>query len=556
MSAHLRSVVFCAGLAMSLNCGQLRAAQEPKQVPPIQASTHMVTLEVVAKDRQGRHATGLTAADFQVFEQTPSKGKQKHEQKIAIFREVHIAELVAQAKAEVQVPAGVYTNLITQQKEPVPPTILLVDGLNTEVRFQLQVHVQMLKMLRSLPTNMPIAVFLFAHRLQMLQDFTTDPSLLQAALGKAITTAGQGLAFVHPLDDPDTLSAQLGKMPHTSPLLVEAATKFEEETYGSTVDMRVRETVEALISLGRHVSGFPGRKNLLWISTSFPISLTANEQLHSYESQIGRLFGVLSAAKVAVYPINPAGVLPPTVFEAGTRPGASSGAGMISAQQRETWMQNVLQDTMEAIAEGTGGRVCTGNNDLGDCVHKAVEDSSSFYEIAYYPESKIWNGEYRKIILKTRQTGTHLAYRDGYFAEGADTSDQRSELLSACGDYLDATSIFIAARRLPADSPESLKFYVMANLAALTLAPLSDGSHDLNVMVAVCTFDKEGSPVQLMSEEVNRKFGAKEYQALIAAGGFAHIVSVPGPKPAGVRLIVRDVPSGRLGSVRINVGDT
>ena len=257
MSAHLRTAVFCASLAMSLKSGQLRAAQESKQVPPIQVSTHMVTLEVVAKDRQGHHATGLTPADFQVFEQTPSRGKEKLEQKIAAFREVRMADLVAQANAETQVPAGVYTNLITLQKEPVPPTILLVDGLNTEVKFQLQVHLQMLKMLRSLPTNVPIAVFLFGHRLQMLQDFTTDPSLLQAALGKAITTAGQGLASVHPADDPDTLSAQLAKMPHASPLLVEAATKFEEETYRSTMDMRVRETIEALISLGRHVSGFP-----------------------------------------------------------------------------------------------------------------------------------------------------------------------------------------------------------------------------------------------------------------------------------------------------------
>jgi len=559
MTQHLRAAVLCAGVAMSLNCDQLCGAQTSKQAPPVQVSTRMVTLEVVAKDHQGHHATGLTAADFQLFEQTRG-GKEKHEQKIAVFREVRVADLTAQAGNDVQVPAGVYTNLVTFHKEPIPPTILLVDGLNTEVRLQSQVHAQMLRMLKSLPSNVPVAVFMLGHSLQMLQNFTTDPSLLQAALGKAIAPTGQGPAKVNPRDDPDTLASQLQTMGAYVPAeAIAAAVKFEQETYGATMDMRVSETLEALISLGRHMSGFPGRKNLLWISSSFPISLRAGEDLHNYDAQMQRLAGVLSEAKVAVYPINPAGVLPSTVFDAGTRPRSYSGKGVGSTLQHETTMRNAEQDTMVAVAEDTGGRVCTGNNDLGDCVHKAVEDSSTFYEIAYYPDSQNWNGEYRKIILKSRQSGLHLAYRGGYFAtaEGAENpTDQKAELQSACGDYLDATSIFVAAKRLPGDAPESLKFYLMASLPALTFAPMRDGSLELNVTLAVCTFDTKGSPMQLMSEGVTRKFDAKEYQLLTAAGGFAHMVSIPGPRPAAVRLIVKDIPSGRLGSVRIKVDET
>jgi VWFA-related protein len=536
---------------------------------PVQVSTRMVTLEVVAKDRQGHHATGLTAADFQVFEQTPSRGKEKHEQKIAVFREVRMAELATQASSEMQVPAGLYTNLVAFHKEPIPPTILLVDGLNTEVRFQLQVHVQMLKMLRSLPSNVPVAVFLLGHRLRMLQGFTTDPSLLQAALGKAITTEGQGLAQVHPFDDPDepgnTLSAPGSASPVSREMnaLAGAAASFALRIYAATTDRRVSETVAALTALGRHLAGYPGRKNLLWISTSFPVSLTPpllpDDLMRDYAAQVQRLTGVLSEAKVAVYPINPAGVLPPAVFDAGARPRDSSVGRTADAMHRETAMRNAEQDTMEAIAEGTGGRICTGDNDLSDCVHKAVDDSSTFYEIAYYPDSQNWNGEYRKIILKSRQSGLRLAYRDGYFAraEGAENAtDQKTELQSACRDYLDATSIFLAAKRLPGESAEQLKFYLMANLSALTLAPTNDGGHELNVTVAACTFDKEGSPVQMMTEAVNRKLDAQAYQTLTAAGGFAHVLSIPGPKPAAVRLIVRDIPSGRLGSVHIKVDDT
>ncbi|HXX99376.1 MAG TPA: VWA domain-containing protein, partial [Candidatus Limnocylindrales bacterium] len=254
-----------------------------KPAAPVHASTRMVSLEVVAKNHQGRHATGLTAADFQVFEQAPSRGKARHEQKIAVFREVRIADLATQAGSGLQVPAGVHTNLVSLQKEPIPPTILLVDGLNTDVRFQSQVHVQMLRMLRSLPSNVPVAVFLLGHRLRLLQNFTTDPALLQAALDNAITPAGQGLAQVHPRDDPNSLAAQLETMGQfVPPEAIAAAWEFEQQTYGSTMDTRVYETIEALISLARHLSGFPGRKNLLWISTTFPISLAAGAELHNY----------------------------------------------------------------------------------------------------------------------------------------------------------------------------------------------------------------------------------------------------------------------------------
>jgi hypothetical protein len=96
-----------------------------------QAATRMLTIEVVVKDRQGHHVSGLKASDFQIFEQTPSRGKEKREQKIAAFREVRMAELADQARSATKIPPGVYASPVVLQKDPVPPTILLVDGLNT-----------------------------------------------------------------------------------------------------------------------------------------------------------------------------------------------------------------------------------------------------------------------------------------------------------------------------------------------------------------------------------------------------------------------------------------
>jgi len=92
----------------------------------------MVTVEVVARDHHGNPATGLTAADFQLFDQSAGFHKEKKLQKIAAFRALGISDFGSKNNDTIQVPAGVYTNLVTLQKDPVPPTIILVDGLNTD----------------------------------------------------------------------------------------------------------------------------------------------------------------------------------------------------------------------------------------------------------------------------------------------------------------------------------------------------------------------------------------------------------------------------------------
>lgn len=517
-------------------------------VTTFKASTRMVTLEVVAKDRNGNHVTGLKASDFQVFEQSRSRGKQKYQEKIAAFREVRMADLASQLPSKLQVPTGIYTNVITLPQEPVPPTIFLVDGLNTDIKDQMQVHVQLLKMLRSLPNNVPVAVFLFGHKLRMVQDFTSDPKLLQAALGDVKSLAGQNVAKLDPTEDPDSLPAKLdsfrGMLP---PELLAAVEHFEREHYVGDMDLRVRETIEALTTLARQMAGYPGRKNLLWISTGFPIAINDADNIpRDYWLPLKRMASALSEAKIAVYPINPAGVQGFSLFQAGTRRRNNS-------VLLETNMRSSEQDTMEVIASGTGGRVCTGDNDLGDCVQKAMDDSSSFYEIAYYPDSQTWNGEYRKVLLRSRQSGLHLSYRQGYFATSEGDQDQKSELRQAtCDDYLDATSIFIAAKRLPDGSPDQLKFYMTINTSALTAPETNNGGRDLHFIIAACSFDRDGRAQQLMSEDIHHEFTKAEYQGLLQ-NGLPHIVSIPGPQPAAVRLLVKDLASGRLGSVGIKL---
>jgi VWFA-related protein len=533
----------------------------------VRTYTRLVNLEVVVKDSKGNHIKDLKPEDFQIEEQTPAKSGKWSGQKIAEFREVHMAVLAAPVEMQPQMPPGSYTNALTVRQDPVPPTIILVDGLNTPVEVQPQVHVQMLKMLRQLPTNVPVAVFLLGDRLTLLQGFTRDPKLLLAALSKAHSTAGYGLQISDPRDDPNSISNLLADAGGAyAGDMIAALTQFDEKIYSGSMEDIVGRTIHALSSLANNVAGYPGRKNLLWISTSFPINMMAVgavgasddswTELPNYTQAVEHLTRVLSDAKVAVYPVNPAGVQTYQLYQGAARLTAAQTApqGFSQSMTRDVMTQNASVDTMHMVADGTGGIVCTGDNDLGDCVRKAVDDSSDFYEISYYSDSPYWNGEARKIEVKSTQHGARLEYRKGYFASPEGNPDpklQSAELQSDCDDYLDATSVTFTAKNLPSDTPGDLKFSLVVDPAALTFTPTADGTRQLNLDIAVCTYNQKDWSLNLMNYPVNRKLTAQQFNGLMATGKLTDAILVPGPKPAAIRLLVKDVATGKLGSVYI-----
>jgi VWFA-related protein len=550
-------------------------------VPPsdytVRTYTRLVNLEVVIKDSKGNHIQGLEPEDFSIEEQTPIKSGKWSGQKIAEFREVHMGSLAAPVEMQPEMPPGSYTNALTVRQDPVPPTIILVDGLNTPVEVQPQVHVQMLKMLRQLPPNVPVAVFLLGDRLTLLQSFTRDPKLLQAALEKAHSTAAYGMQMGDPRDDSNSIGnllAEAGGGTYSADM-VAALAAFDQSVYSGSMSDVVGRTLHALSSLANNVSGYPGRKNLLWISTSFPISLMAVSavgapvgvptlhdwaELPNYTQEVERLTRILSDAKVAVYPVNPAGVQTLQLYQAGSRITQSQATpqGFSQSTTRDVMTQNAAVDTMHMVADGTGGIVCTGDNDLGDCVRKAVDDSSDFYEISYYSDSPYWNGEARKIAVKSTQHGARLEYREGYFASPEGNPDpklQSAELQSDCDDFLNATSVTFTAKSLPSDAPGDLKFSLVVDPAAVTFAPTADGAHQLHLDVAVCTYNRKDWPINLMNYPVNMKLTAQQFNSVMSTGKLTDTIRVPGPEPAALRLMVKDVTTGKLGSVYIKTGD-
>jgi VWFA-related protein len=196
-------------------CQEKNQAQAPstQHEPPavLKVTTRLITVDVVAKDHHGNPVKDLQASDFQITEQGKSG---KAQQQIASFRLLDraLAKFADQERSSLQLPASVYTNLVTTKSLSVPPTILLVDGLNTDASTQTQVRQKMVRLLASSPSDVPMAVFLLGRNLRLLQNFTTDTKLLRAAAERALTLEATNLQTKDLRDDTMSHSSLLEEM--------------------------------------------------------------------------------------------------------------------------------------------------------------------------------------------------------------------------------------------------------------------------------------------------------------------------------------------------------
>src|SRR5208282_3766759 len=176
MSRSISPLVVASTLAAIMAVPSvLRAQETTSEIPSvtIRASTRLVLVDVVVTDKKGQPITGLKAEDFTVEE----NGKK---QKIASF-----SPPGADQKAPQPVPPGLLTNRPEYLKPAGVPTVLLLDAANSHFLDQAYGRGQMLKyVLEQSAGGSPMAVMTLTGRLQVLQDFTSDPKILTTAIRK------------------------------------------------------------------------------------------------------------------------------------------------------------------------------------------------------------------------------------------------------------------------------------------------------------------------------------------------------------------------------------
>ena len=553
-----------APAAQQQNSPAVQQAPVPAASAPLKTNTRLIAVDVIATDSHGNVVRGLKAEDFQITEEHAGA------QKIVKFEFVDSSAPPAPPSPTGLMAASpdkpyLYSNLLPDRMR-VAPTVMLMDALNTNIQNQSEVHQHMLALLKTLPTSTPIAVFVLGHELHVVQSFTTDPALLRAAIDHTLRAPDIEQSAQDDPDSPSNVALdQNGGIETPANLGLE---DFEKTEFEQQMSIRVDETTDAMVSISKFLGGYPGRKNLLWFSESFPIWIAPTSDFGSdsfagtaaYGDKVRKATDALTDARIAVYPVDARGLQVNQLYSAAQNPHINQqnpGGGFGGQLNRDNNTRLDAQATMEQFAEETGGKTCVNTNDLSGCVQQALDDSSTYYELAYYPENVKWDGKFHKFTVKSSQHGVRLRYRSGYFATepNAQATQAPVKLLQqACMDPLPSTSISMTAESLAprqgATDAGGARYLLTISPNALSLAP-AGASRQLSLQMAICEFDPKGATFEYFPRDLSRTVPDALYEAWKATGIRNIFDYAAKPEDRRLRFAVLDVPSGAIGTVDV-----
>ncbi len=566
------------------------AAANPSPRQPelvLRTNAFSVVVDVVVTD-QNVAIHGIDPKRFHVYE----NGR---EQAITYFEEHKPNESTGPVQHRAM-PPHYYNNL------PVHPrgsavNVLLLDGLNTPVSDQMEVRKQMLAYVKTIPSGTTMAIFTLASRLRMIQGFTSSIADLTAALEKAQSAPQQsvgldssaGNAFDSAIGNLEMMGAPAAEMASIQ--------QFQSDVDAHRTDNRVALTLEALQQLARYLNAVPGRKNLIWFSASFPIAVgpdPGNQSLQnsrSYSEQVRATSDLLSAARVAVYPIEARGLMTLPGFDASDNglnpvPGGSTGVPRFARQNSQAMTGDTDSHfTMEQIARDTGGMALFNTNGFKAAIANAIGNGESYYTIGYVPESKNFNGDFRKLNVKLDSSKYDLEYRSGYYADppgkSSSTGIAQASLMSTAvlhGAPL-STQVLFQTRVLPATDPEfkdanlpngpagelspSLKGPAHRYIVDIAVDPhtvafdeAAAGTHTGSIEFTLVAYDADGKRVNYIDRVTKLALSQDQYAQIMKSGVPVRMALDLPTGEGSLRIAVHDIQGVRVGSLEIplNVG--
>ena len=297
--------------AVALAVSVILAAQEQAPAPTFRTTTRLVELTVTALDKKGNAVTDLRLEDFTVQE----NGKPRP---VAFFK--YDGGPPVEPKA-LPLPPGVFTNRVEFTPGPARNiTALVLDELNTPVTFSMRVRAMVTRYLKALAPQTRVAVFHMGARLRVLHDFTDDADSLRARIEKSTLTMPlqvetefdrsviEAEQFVDMFSGDPEMEAMMADM-------VRIQLEVEMMANAQARRARLEKTLASMESLGQHLAGIPGRKNLVWISGGISmVSVTGamgmgpRGSIESFETKVRETSRKLAQQGVVLYIVDAKGL--------------------------------------------------------------------------------------------------------------------------------------------------------------------------------------------------------------------------------------------------------
>jgi VWFA-related protein len=537
------------------------ASAAPAQGQPIfRSGVNLVLVDVVVRDRTGAFIKGLTADDFELFEDGVR-------QQIVTFAVEEIAQKAAPLETASTLTAATIDSRRGADARPTPPVATTNPATDTsttpEPRPLTSEDVAGRRLLtlvfdtssmqpedvqkaidsatewvnEQMTTADLVAVASIDSGLHVLTDFTSEKERLRAVLGAFAATDGTAYAAV----DASTAATDAAAQAATE-AAVDSSTQ-ELDTFNNDVRLR------ALKALAEALQPIQQKKAILYFSSGM--------QRSGMDNQIELRAAVNAAVKanVSIYPVDSRG-LQAIVPGGSARQGSRGGIGAFSGRGvADQFMQLAAQqETLTALASDTGGTAFTDSNDFGEAFARVQRDISSYYMLGFSSTNAARDGRFRRLTIRVRKrSGLRIEAKNGYYADRDFAHTARSDRELLLQEQLTApigatdVPLFVTAGwfRLAVD-----RYYVPISVA-VPGASIPRANDNTTLDIAGFIRDERGAPVGRIRDTLTVPPASADTlaarQVLYQTG-----VTLP-PGRFQVKVVVRENVSGQMGSFEASI---
>ncbi len=583
----------------------LNDSQDTAQVTTIRTYSNLVVIDVVVTDSQGNPVRGLKGSDFELMENNKPQMIRHFEEHTAMP-----ASNIQMAPAE-KLPPGLFTN---KSPAPVngPVNVLLLDYLNTPLTSQLYARKQLLEYLDKAPPGTRIAIFALTNHLVMLQGFTSDMQVLKEALTKKkgvpqTSSVMSDAINGGPIGNTTLSDAAANDAPAVPGIItqqvIDDINRFQAMDASFQQDLIARMTLDAFNSLARYLVGIPGRKNVIWYSGGFPLNVEPNvneadpnDSVVRNDDELRKTDNLLTRAQVAVYPVDARGLFtdPSLNYSTGNMQSITADSGAAAATATMTNLMSTAQEheTMEAMAEDTGGHAFYNGNGLAKAVETAIESGSNYYTLTYTPTNTEWDARFRSVKVKVDQPSVKLSYRNGYYA--IDPNDHSKLVAGGAATALSQPTTMATAMIHGGPNPAEILFKVRVRPAstpaedvplksnqtnpdpkvkvqgpykaygvdlvpdprAVSCRQEPSGNRHCSVEVWTFIYNSDGQKLITASNRLHTYMTPADYAQLLKGGmAFHQEISVPVRGQYYLRTAIHDMISDRVGAVEVPIAE-
>ena len=216
----------------------------------------------------------------------------------------------------------------------------------------------------------------------------------------------------------------------------------------------------------------------------------------------------------------------------------------------------MLQSSLIELAEATGGKAFVNTNDIRGALRGSLDDSRVSYTLGFYPKSSVNDGSFHPIKVKIPGRDRLILHcRDGYFEPAPPQRDphrRERELQEAVWSPVDATAIELSGTVSSGAEPEDYDLKLRIGLASVSLRQNAD-RWEGQIEVSLFQRDNSGNAFEPVSNTFGLKLKQDSYERSLKSGFQYGRRFRLDPRATSLRIVVRDLGSGSVGTLTIPV---